>query len=233
MDTAEGDGMSVAAERVHPSVSDVKKPSDLSLALTGAALAIAIVAGMAILWRYALTPGVAGAPPAFWPARSRLARKAGDLTLVMVVHPHCSCSRASIEELAGLMERARGRLDAKVIFIEPPGFDDRWARTDLWQSATAIHRVSTMIDDGREARLFGAATSGQTMVYGGDGRLLFSGGITAVRGHYGDNAGASAIAALLTRPATHGGGDRTAVYGCTLFAPRSASAKRSTGPCLK
>ncbi len=210
----------------------MRKTSTALLTLISAALTIAIVGGMGILWRYSLTPGVAGTPPALWPAQSRLTRKAGALTLVMVVHPHCSCSRASIEELAALMAQARGQLDATVIFLEPLGFNDRWTKTDLWQSARAIQRVSAMIDDGREARLFGAATSGQTMVYGRNGRLLFSGGITAARGHYGDNAGASAIAALLEQPAPHNGG-KTAVYGCALFTPRSSAARRSTKQCPK
>jgi len=208
----------------------VRKTNTALLTLFGAALTIAIVAGMGMLWRYSLTPGVAGTPPALWPTQSRLARKAGALTLVMLVHPRCSCSRASLEELATLMAQARGPLDATVIFLDPPGFDERWTKTDLWQSAMAIPRVSATVDHGREARLFGAATSGQTMVYGGDGRLLFSGGITAARGHYGDNAGTHAIAALLERPAAHGRSDRTAVYGCALFAP---PATRSFKPCLK
>jgi hypothetical protein len=208
----------------------VRKTNTALLTLFGAVLTIAIVAGMGMLWRYSLTPGVAGAPPAVWPTQSRLARRAGALTLVMLIHPHCSCSRASLEELATLMAQADGQLDANVIFLDPPGFDGSWTKTDLWQSAMAIRRVSATVDHGREARLFRAATSGQTMVYGGDGRLLFSGGITAARGHYGDNAGTQAIAALLERPVAQSGGGRTAVYGCALFA---APATRSIKPCLR
>ena len=146
---------------------------------------------------------MAGTPPALWPAQSRIARKPGSLSLVMVVHPHCPCSRASIEELADLMVQAHGRLEASVVFIKPPGFTSNWAKTSLWRSAAAIPGVSETVDDGREARLFGAATSGQTMGYDRNGRLLFSGGITAARGHLGDNPGASAITALLEGPVPH------------------------------
>jgi len=210
--------------------SDVSKTSTGLLALIGAALTIAIVSGMGILWRYSLTQGVAGTPPALWPSQSRLARKSSSLTLVMVVHPHCTCTRASIGELEILMAQGRGRLKADEIFLKPPGFSDNWTKTGLWRSAAAIPGLSLVIDDGREARLFGAATSGQTMVYGRNGRLAFSGGITAARGHYGDNARASAIASLLARPISHG--DRkTAVYGCALFAPHSSAAKPSTKLC--
>jgi hypothetical protein len=210
----------------------MSKPRIALLALIGAASIIAIAAGMGILWRYSLTPGTAGTPPAFWPAQSRLARKLGALTLAMVVHPHCPCTRASIAELEILMAHARGQLDAWVIFLKPRGFNDSWTKTSLWISAAAIPGVSAVVDDGAEARLFGAATSGQTMIYDRNGRLLFSGGITAARGHFGDNAGASAIAALLEQAAPRAGG-KTAVYGCALFAPRSSPAKRGTNLCLK
>jgi hypothetical protein len=210
----------------------VNKTRIVILALAGAALTIAIIGGMGILWRYSLTPGTAGTPPAQWPVQSRISRKAGSLTLVMLVHPRCSCTRASVEELEILMAQARTPFDAKVILVKPPGFSDKWTRTSLWRRAAAIPGVSTLIDDGHEARLFGAATSGQTMVYDRNGYLSFSGGITAARGHFGDNAGASAIAALVEQTPPHGGGN-TAVYGCALFAPRSAAAKRGTKPCPK
>jgi hypothetical protein len=45
--------------------------------------------------------------------------------------------------------------------------------------------------------------------------LIFSGGITASRGHAGENAGVLALVALLT----HGRPERraTSVFGCPLF----------------
>jgi hypothetical protein len=52
------------------------------------------------------------------------------------------------------------------------------------------------------------------LLYDTAGRLLFSGGITAARGHSGDNAGREAIVALLAGAPT----DRTQtpVFGCKL-----------------
>lgn len=105
-----------------------------------------------------------------------------------------------------------------------------WERTGLWSSAAAISGVMVRADiDGEAARRFGAATSGQALLYAIDGRLLFSGGITESRGHEGDNAGRSAIAALVL-------GAKTAtpaaspVYGCPLFngLPLAGSSERST-----
>jgi hypothetical protein len=136
----------------------------------------------------------------------------------MLVHPQCPCSRATIGELADLMAKSEGRISAYVLFVRPPGFADSWVHTDLWESARQIPGVNVISDNGREAHRFGAATSGQTLVFDRRGQLRFSGGITLARGHWGDNAGVNAVVALLGTP-SRSGTDRAAVYGCPLFGP--------------
>src|SRR3712207_4573180 len=117
----------------------------------------------------------------------------------MLAHPHCPCTRASINELARLMTQARGRVTAYVLFVKPEGFSDSWVQSDLWASAAAIPGVTPVLDDGGvEAARFRAATSGQTALYDAAGSLIFRGGITSARGHEGDNAGREAIVSLLT-----------------------------------
>jgi hypothetical protein len=172
--------------------------------------------GLAVLMGYENTPGTGARALATWPADSRIQRVPGRATLVMLVHPHCPCSRASIGELALLMAQSQGRLSANVLFLKPPGFSDDWEKTDLWQSAEGIPGVKATIDyDGVEARRFHASTSGQTVLYDAEGHLLFSGGITIARGHAGDNAGRSAIVALLNEKVTEQ--TETPVFGCPLF----------------
>ena len=118
-------------------------------------------------------------------------------------------------ELTQLMTHAREHLAANVVFVNPGGFDPDWVHSDLWNLARAIPGVRVSEDDGTEARRFGAATSGQTMLYGADGQLLFSGGITAGRGHFGDNAGLSSLESILHgEPAEF---SRTSVFGCALL----------------
>lgn len=109
----------------------------------------------------------------------------------MLVHPRCSCSHASIGELAVLMAQAPMRPQTYVLFLKPGQFPHDWEKSPLWHRAASIPNVTVIRDDdGLEAARFGAATSGQTMLYDANGRLLFSGGITGSRGHAGDNAGA-------------------------------------------
>lgn len=173
--------------------------------------------GIGLLWDYENTPGAASAAPERWPAASRLRRSADGATLVLLAHPHCPCTRASIGELARLMAQAEGRATAYVLFVKPRGFAVEWEKTDLWSSAAAIPGVSVVRDDeGVEARRFSAATSGQVTLYGRDGDLLFSGGITGARGHAGDNEGRASIVSLLTTD--EAARSETPVFGCPLFA---------------
>jgi hypothetical protein len=115
------------------------------------------------------------------------------------------------------MTQAQGRVSAQVLFVKPEStLPYEWEKTDLWASAQAIPGVSVREDnEGLETKRFRAASSGQTALYSKDGKLLFSGGITSARGHEGDNAGRSAIVALLTDRETITA--QTPVFGCALF----------------
>lgn len=176
--------------------------------------------GLWWLWSYENAPGVAATPPDTWPSTSRIQLASNEPTLVMLAHPRCPCTRASVGELASIMAHSQGRLRAYVLFIKPEGSADDWEKTDLWQSAAAIPGVTVVKDsDGIEARLFNAATSGQTVLYNTQGRLIFSGGITASRGHFGDNAGQDAIVALVNAEVPNQA--TTSVFGCPLFNPQS------------
>jgi hypothetical protein len=177
---------------------------------------LAVSSGLKLILSYESTAGASGQPPAEWPAESRIRRAPGMPTLVMMVHPHCPCSRASVGELALLMVAVQGRVNANVVFVKPKGFAEDWEKTNLWSSAAIIPGVSVSVDDeGVDASRFHSQTSGQVMLYSADGELLFSGGITAARGHSGDNAGRSAIVALLTSDGS--AIKQTPVFGCPLF----------------
>jgi hypothetical protein len=204
------------------------KKNRLILTATGALWLSMLAAGIGTLWNYEGTPGAAAAAPGLWPTASRIKPDADRATLVILAHPHCPCTRASIGELARLMTQAQGRVTAYVLFVRPQGFSDRWVQSDLWASAAAIPGVTPVLDDdGVEAGLFHAETSGQTVLYDPAGNLLFSGGITGARGHAGDNAGRTAIVSLLTSDEAQ---ERdTPVFGCPLFAQQECPAGKEVG----
>jgi hypothetical protein len=192
------------------------RPSAI-IVLIGVWLA-AIAAGLVMLMNYEYKPGTPGAPPISWPINSKIKLSNKQATLVMVVHPHCTCSRASIEELAQLMAHEQGKLAAYVLFWNPRGMPENWQKTDLWHSAAAIPGVSVLTDeDGVQADQFRTITSGQTMVYSRSGRLLFSGGITLARGHIGDNAGLDTVESILSNEPFQQ--QNNLVFGCSLLTP--------------
>ena len=169
---------------------------------------------MNTLWLYSNTPGEPGTPPARWPPDAPLQLGNG-ATLLMFAHPHCPCSRASIGELAIIIARSQQKLESHVFFYAPANQPGSWVRTDLWDSARSIPGVQVIEDpEGALSRRFGASTSGQTLLYDSAGRLAFNGGITASRGHSGDNTGRHAILSLLQ--GENLARNVTPVFGCSL-----------------
>jgi hypothetical protein len=113
------------------------------------------------------------------------------------------------------MAGGQGKLQAYVLFIKPNGAGADWDDTELRRSAAAIPGVVVLTDEnGTEAERFGAATSGHALLFDRGGALVFSGGITASRGHAGGNAGESAILAALNGERINQ--TRTPVFGCSL-----------------
>jgi hypothetical protein len=182
--------------------------------------------GGAMLFRYDSTPGSAGRPAEVLPrnlAEVATPVAGGGLKLVVSIHPKCPCSRATMTELARIMTACHGRLETTVLMVRPEGQPEGWEKTDLWTSAARIPGVTVVADAGGAAsEKFGADTSGQAMLYDASGKLIFSGGITESRGHEGDNAGQSAIIALVSAGKRAGGAAqgtaaKTPVFGCSLF----------------
>ncbi len=177
---------------------------------------VAVVVGMCGLVRYQMTPAaIAQETPSHWPRGLSFDRNPGRSTLIMTLHPECPCSRASLSELAQIMARSAGHLDARVLFVHPANAPADWLDSALWRQAKAIPSVTVMLDEnGHDTATFGASTSGQVMLYDASGAIQFSGGITDGRGHEGDNPGMLAVLSLVRdgkSPVS-----TTPVYGCSL-----------------
>ena len=134
------------------------------------------------------------------------------------MHPQCSCTRASLEELKAILDRTGDGVSAWVVVLKPHGMGDEWAQSDTWETARDMRGVTLVIDDsGTEADRFGALTSGHTVLYSPAGKLQFSGGITMARGHVGENSGERRVVSFVS----NGKADASdhEVYGCGLHDP--------------
>lgn len=175
------------------------------------------------------TPGPAAtATTGKWPLNSSLHRVPGGPTLVMFAHPRCPCTRASLDELEKIVAQNRDRgLKAYVVFFSPDASDGAWLKSDITAKASKINGVSVITDPGgRETSVFGAVTSGDLRVYDGNGDLRYSGGITAERGHPGDNDGQRTVTAMLqgvSSKAPFYGARCGPVYGCRILPEQVAN----------
>ena len=203
------------------------KPKIILTVLLGVAWAGTAGLGGHALLKYENSPGKVGRVSSSWPPNSPVQLANDRLTLVMAAHPQCPCTRASVEELAQLMAHIQGKVQAYVLFYSPRKSAADWENTNLRRTAAQIPGVTVLSDvDGAEAERLGAETSGHTFLFDSAGHLLFNGGITASRGHSGDNAGESAIVSLISDHASKR--SQTFVFGCSLKNPAQEGVK-----CLK
>jgi hypothetical protein len=189
------------------------------LALAAAVWGGTVVLAVGAIRRFESTPGLAADARSRWPSASQVApepvtRGSAGATLVMLIHPHCSCSRASVQELAAVLEKAPRSMRTYVLVYRPHEFAAGWEETGVYRAALALPRTNVVLDvDGREAKRFGGFTSGQTFLYGQDGALRFAGGITSLRGHAGANRGS---AELIRLAGSRTGSGTHPVFGCAI-----------------
>jgi hypothetical protein len=169
--------------------------------------------------RFETTPGRDAATRLSWPASSRILRAHDRWTLVMLIHPHCSCTRASLQELERIIEMSGPSLQTYVLVYRPADFQAGWEKTETFEAAKRLQRAHVIVDpDGREARLFGGFTSGQTFLYDREGALRFSGGVTSLRGHAGVNRGSMDVVEIVHAKARQG---THPVFGCAIVTTES------------
>jgi hypothetical protein len=168
------------------------------------------------------------APPAMvtrWPSESRIVREAGRPTLLLFLHPKCPCSRATLRELERVFVNVpNNATELFVVATLPADASDEWRDTATVRAAQQLPHAALFMDRrGVEAARFGAAVSGQLMLFDAAGRREFAGGVTPSRGHEGANPGADGLAALL-RNETKEHYDYPA-FGCRLCLPNEFISK--------
>ena len=210
--------LETAVTQVPPRRTATRVVTRLVIGLGILAWVAGVAWGLQKIQTYASTPGRTAVAPAVWPGSTLVAPVAGRDTLVMFIHPQCSCTRASLAELQTILDSSHGAVAAWVVVLKPHGMSDDWTHSETWDTASHMANVTVVMDDeGSEAQLFGAETSGHTVVYSAAGQLLFTGGITRARGHVGDNIGRDRVLSLVQTG--NADGDTHEVFGCGLHDP--------------
>lgn len=175
-----------------------RAPGQFWLAVTLIAWSTAILGYWTALAAHSLTPGEIQAPPPLDNSPVSIRSDGLRYCLVMAVHPKCPCTRASANELARLLARFQEQMQCVVLVYEPANETADWSDTALVDSLRRQPDTRIIVDiDGRQALGLGMSTSGAVILYSPQGQACYWGGITASRGHAGDNLGADAIAAIL------------------------------------
>jgi hypothetical protein len=189
-----------------------------------------LVAGMwAAMLAYERTPGGSIRVTERWPVHSGIPCSENKSTLVMFAHPRCPCTHASMEEWSKITVQGRfNDIVTIVVFYEPLQQPrDQWRNTELVDKARKSGAIIVMDPEGKEARLFGAITSGSVRLYDPRGNLRYAGGLTTERGHGGDNESVRKLTAILKTPgklATSEATLVTPVFGCPILVDTEAPA---------
>ena len=167
------------------------------------------------LAHYSTVPGSKGNVPRAWPRELPFDRSREGATAVLMLHPHCPCSLATMSELERLVAELERQPRGLVLFFVPDGESDDWtAGPPLWDRADRLPGFEPAVDrSGEYSRELGGLTSGHLVVFDRAGQVSFSGGITPSRGHEGSSPARQAALEAL-RGATHPA--NADVFGCPI-----------------
>ena len=173
-----------------------------------------IAGGYAWSLRYGFATGKALEAPLVLPSSLGLPSPLPRAQLFLALHPHCPCSRATVAELAKIISQTADSRDITVLMYKPASQPDSWLNGSLLDDCRRMNCRIRPDPDGLLAASLGGFTSGNVVLYDVNGKLRYQGGITASRGHEGDNLGELAVV-----EAIHGRGLRLQslpVFGCAI-----------------
>jgi hypothetical protein len=152
-------------------------------------------------------------------------------TLHIFFHPKCPCSMASVAALESIIARCPDRdLIIEAHLLVPDNEGESFASGEI---ATALRDLQGQVKNNRDGRVRMEISvqrekdcamaianhvnvSGHTVLVQPDGKVGFSGGLTAERGCRGDSEGVESIVALLHNRSVAVGTCTTPIFGCAL-----------------
>lgn len=174
--------------------------------------------GFLMLFLYQFTPGPVTTVPSHWPEAANIEIKSEAFNLVVLIHPQCSCTLATLEELDKVLRNSPQNYHCHFLVFDPHHKPTTWQNTYQETLLRQFSNATVTYDlEGLEAKKFGLIVSGHVLLFDREGHNCFSGGITGSRGHVGTNAGAELLATTLETEKSKRGPYLFPTFGCSIF----------------
>ena len=142
---------------------------------------------MWLLADYASRPGAVGKIPQTRPHSTQL-ESSKATQILLFYHPHCPCTSSTVANLTQLRQELKKPFRLVAFAYCPTKEADSWIESEITDSLRQIPNIVIRIDrGGSSAQSFEIVTSGHCLVYNETGHLIFSGGLTPLRGHQGQS----------------------------------------------
>jgi hypothetical protein len=152
------------------------------------------------------------------PANEEAMEASSHFQVKLFAHPHCPCTRASLEQFGESLTRFPADVQAEIIFVTAGLAESEIASSPRVLQARELPRAQVRFDaTGEEAKRWGATVSGEVLAFDARGRLVFRGGITSGRGHQGGSTGQVELENIVNGRSP--GPCATPVFGCHLPTP--------------
>ena len=196
----------------------------MTYVLAGLLWMIGLVVGYFQLLAFSQKPGASGVASENLLPELRSWRAPGRSLVLVALHPRCSCSTATADELADLLGWTPEAFDLVLVsFVPMPEVGD-WPKPKVPTPLERFHPRIVADPNGRLAERLGAQTSGHVLVYDAADRLVFSGGVTPGRGHHGDTEGQRTLREFFAgRTNVAGSAVLARVFGCAIQDPEKPS----------
>ncbi len=136
---------------------------------------------------------------------------------VLFYHPKCPCTMATVRMLQRRLPAWSPRPHVVAVAWTPDGQGTDWVESSVTRTLRSIPGVEVVPDlGGRICRRYGISTSGHVLVFGPQGDLRFSGGITPWRGHEGPGSAVASFEEAVTQSEPSGECRYRPVLGCSL-----------------
>ena len=104
--------------------------------------AIGTLAETVALINFETKPGLPPTPPPVWPRQVKVTHVPNKNQIIVIAHPQCGCTQATLQQLAEVTDAAVS------VLVYRPDSKSNWGKSPIWQQVRLIKGASVDWDDG-------------------------------------------------------------------------------------